>query len=90
MINPNTMLSINPLYRLQWETAQNCHVLLFPEGMIQLNGAAAEILTRCQPPCSIASLIENLTQAFPDAPGLREDVNDFIKVASTKGWLILD
>ena len=35
------------LYRLQWEEAQKAHVLLYPEGMIQLNGSAGEILRRC-------------------------------------------
>ena len=27
-------------FRLQWEEAQNAHVLLYPEGMIKLNGSA--------------------------------------------------
>ncbi len=26
-------------FRLQWEAAQNAHVLLYPEGMIKLNRA---------------------------------------------------
>jgi pyrroloquinoline quinone biosynthesis protein D len=26
--------------RLQWEPAQSAHVLLYPEGMIKLNGSA--------------------------------------------------
>ena len=25
-------------FRLQWEQAQGCHVLLYPEGMVKLNG----------------------------------------------------
>ena len=33
--------------RLQWEPAQNAHVLLYPEGMIKLNGSAGEIMKRC-------------------------------------------
>ena len=32
---------------LQWEPAQEAHVLLYPEGMVKLNGTAAAILTRC-------------------------------------------
>ena len=31
-------------FRLQWEPVQNCDVLLYPEGMIQLNDSAALIL----------------------------------------------
>ena len=33
-------------FRLQWEPAQNAYVLLYPEGMIKLNGSAGEILKR--------------------------------------------
>ena len=34
-------------FRFQWEPAQSCHVLLYPEGMIKLNRSAGEILARC-------------------------------------------
>ena len=33
-------------HRMQFEPAQDCHVLLYPEGMITLNPSAAEILQR--------------------------------------------
>ena len=29
--------------RLQWESAQEAHVLLYPEGMVKLNGSAGAI-----------------------------------------------
>ncbi|EOK5619387.1 pyrroloquinoline quinone biosynthesis peptide chaperone PqqD, partial [Escherichia coli] len=31
-------------YRLQWEAAQESHVVLYPEGMAKLNETAAAIL----------------------------------------------
>jgi hypothetical protein len=34
-------------FRFQWEPAQGCHVLLYPEGMVKLNQSAGEILKRC-------------------------------------------
>ena len=34
-------------FRLQWEPAQGCFVLLYPEGMVKLNQSAGEILKRC-------------------------------------------
>ena len=34
-------------FRLQWEPAQDAHVLLFPEGQVKLNGSAGEIMKRC-------------------------------------------
>ena len=36
--------SISHGFRLQWEPAQNSHVLLYPEGMVKLNASAAEIV----------------------------------------------
>ncbi|MEX8493025.1 pyrroloquinoline quinone biosynthesis peptide chaperone PqqD, partial [Sphaerotilus sp.] len=41
-------------FRLQWEEAQGCHVLLYPEGMVKLNRSAGEILTRCTGAATIA------------------------------------
>ena len=38
---------VGPGFRLQWEAAQDCHVLLYPEGMVKLNGSAGEIMARC-------------------------------------------
>ena len=42
---PHPMLS--RLLRLQFEPVQASWVLLYPEGMVQLNPSAAEILRRC-------------------------------------------
>ncbi|MFY0119870.1 pyrroloquinoline quinone biosynthesis peptide chaperone PqqD, partial [Acinetobacter baumannii] len=36
---------LRPGFRLQWEPVQNGHVLLYPEGMVKLNGSAGEIMT---------------------------------------------
>ncbi|MEY8213185.1 MAG: pyrroloquinoline quinone biosynthesis peptide chaperone PqqD, partial [Colwellia sp.] len=44
MITPTTTPSLNTMFRFQWEKAQNCFVLLFPEGMVKLNGSAGEIM----------------------------------------------
>ena len=51
---------IAPLYRFQWEAAQNAYVLLFPEGMVQLNVAAGEILRRCDGKLSTEQIIADL------------------------------
>lgn len=80
---------LNPRYRLQWEEAQQCHVLLYPEGLIKLNDSAAEILRRCQDPVSCRELIATLQQAFPEAD-LAEDVRDFLGHASRQEWIVKD
>ena len=47
-------------FRLQWEEAQGCHVLLYPEGMVKLNRSAGEILTRCDGDRSLADIVDQL------------------------------
>ena len=73
-------------FRLQWEAAQNAHVLLYPEGMIKLNGSAGEILKRCDGATTIADITADLERAFA-AANLSEDVIRFISMAVEKKWL---
>ena len=73
-------------FRLQWEAAQNAHVLLYPEGMIKLNGSAGEILKRCDGATTIADITADLERAFA-AANLSEDVIHFISMAVEKKWL---
>jgi pyrroloquinoline quinone biosynthesis protein D len=72
--------------RLQWEPAQNAHVLLYPEGMIKLNGSAGEIMKRCDGKRSIADITADLERAF-SAVGLARDVEAFVAMAISKHWL---
>lgn len=73
-------------FRLQWEPAQNAHVLLYPEGMIKLNGSAGEILKRCDGAATIADITADLERAFA-ASNLSEDVMRFVTMAVEKRWL---
>ena len=77
---------IPPLYRMQWEEAQNCHVLLYPEGMVKLSGSAGEILNRVDGKTNISAIIASLEKQFPGIP-LASDVNNFLEVAYGNGWL---
>jgi pyrroloquinoline quinone biosynthesis protein D len=73
-------------FRLQWEAAQNAHVLLYPEGMIKLNTSAGEILKRCDGATSIADITADLERAFATS-NLSEDVMRFVNMAVEKQWL---
>jgi pyrroloquinoline quinone biosynthesis protein D len=73
-------------FRLQWEAAQNAYVLLYPEGMIKLNGSAGEILKRCDGSTTIADITADLERAF-DTSNLSEDVIRFVNMAVEKKWL---
>ncbi len=78
---------IAPLYRLQFEPAQDAWVLLYPEGLVKLNGPASEILKRCDGKTSVADLTADLERAFSQ-PGLRGDVDDFLADAQARGWVV--
>jgi pyrroloquinoline quinone biosynthesis protein D len=73
-------------FRLQWEAAQNAHVLLYPEGMIKLNGSAGEILKRCDGAATIDDITADLERAFATA-NLSGDVIRFVTMAVEKKWL---
>ena len=83
---PATPLAIAKPFRLQWEPAQNAHVLLYPEGMVKLNQSAAEILKRCDGTRDLPALIADLEHAF-NATGIGDEVRAFVEVAQTRGWL---
>ena len=76
------------LFRLQWEAVQQSWVLLYPEGMVKLNGSAGEIMSRLDGATSIAALVSTLEQQF-ETTGLQADVLDFLAIAQRQGWVKL-
>ena len=73
-------------FRLQFEPAQDCHVLLYPEGMVKLNQPAGEIMKRCDGEKTIAAVVADLEAAFSTA-GLEGDVLAFVAMAGQQRWL---
>ena len=78
---------VGPGFRLQWEPVQDCHVLLYPEGMVKLNGSAGEIMKRCDGQRSVAEIVADLEAAF-SAGGLEGDVLAFVQMAGQQRWLV--
>ena len=72
--------------RLQWEPAQEAHVLLYPEGMVKLNGSAGAIMSRCDGVRTVAEIVADLEHAFGTS-GLSADVQAFVALALEKRWL---
>lgn len=89
-ISPIMIPSFNPMFRFQWEKAQDCFVLLFPEGMVKLNGGAGEIMQLIDGKQSVQKITDTLNSKFPDAGNLAPDVNEFITTAIEKKWLYHD
>jgi len=86
-MNLARILSLRPGWRLQWEPAQQRHVLLYPEGMVQLNDSAGAILTLVDGRRDQAAIVAELDARFPAAGGVADDVDDFLNDACRQGWL---
>ena len=76
-------------FRLQWESVQDCHVLLYPEGMVKLNGSAGEIMKRCDGVRSIAAIAADIEREHA-LSGLTGDVLAFVELAGKQLWLKWD
>ena len=72
-------------FRFQWEEAQACFVLLYPEGMVKLNPAAGEILKRCDGERTVGDIIGELEEQFEAE--LADDVLEVFVEAHGKGWI---
>ncbi len=76
-------------FRLQWEPVQDCHVLLYPEGMVKLNGSAGQIMMRCDGQRDVAAIVADLEATF-SAQGLAPEVQAFVQMAGQQRWLVWD
>ncbi|MEM1141331.1 MAG: pyrroloquinoline quinone biosynthesis peptide chaperone PqqD [Pseudomonadota bacterium] len=86
-LDPASVPAIRTHYRFQWEPAQESYVLLYPEGMIKLNGSAGEILSCCDGDKTIDDIIIELQNKFPEAESLPSDTHEFLKIAHDKRWI---
>ena len=86
VFSADSVPQVVPGKRLQWEEAQNCWVILYPEGMIKLNGSSAEIMKRIDGARTVAEVINDLNQAFPGVE-LGNDVYAFMEVAHEQQWI---
>ena len=75
-------------FRLQWEPAQEAHVLLYPEGMVKLNDSAAAIMSRCDGVRTVADIVTDIERTY-GVTGLAGDVGTFVGMARDNGWLEL-
>lgn len=74
-------------FRFQWEPAQQSYVLLYPEGMVKLNGSAGAILAEVNGTRSSDEIVERLERQFPEAGSLTGDVEGFLAEASRQHWI---
>jgi pyrroloquinoline quinone biosynthesis protein D len=88
-IDPDQPINFSPTHRLQWEEVQQKHVILYPEGMVELNQSSAEILKCCDGSRNLAQIVSALEQKFATT-GLTNDITAFLEVALKNGWIKQD
>ena len=77
---------VAPGFRLQWEPVQNCHVLLYPEGMVKLKDSAGEIMKRCDGERSVEAIAFDI-ETTHTLKSLQADVLAFVALAAEQRWL---
>ncbi len=85
-IDPDQPIAFSRLHRLQWEEAQQKYVILYPEGLVELNLSSAEILKCCDGSHTLAQIIGELEEKFA-TEGLSHDITAFLEVALHNGWI---
>ena len=66
-IDTKDIYKIAAHHRFQWEKAQDCYVILFPEGMVKLNGSAGEVLNLVNGESTVESITEILSKKFTES-----------------------
>ena len=82
----NKKIKLNPNFQFQWEEKQNCYVLLYPEGMVQLNQSAGEILNLCDGEKDVEEINKLLSKKF-EMQDLTADINAFLEEAQNRNWI---
>ena len=86
-IDTKNIYKIAAHHRFQWEKAQDCYVILFPEGMVKLNGSAGEVLNLVNGEADVKSITEILSKKFSDVPNIAKDIEGMIELALEKTWI---
>jgi pyrroloquinoline quinone biosynthesis protein D len=85
--NQQCRIRLAPGRHVHAEKPRDCHVLLYPAGMVQLNECAAAILALCDGTRTREEIIEHILPRTREAD-LAVDVRAFLDVARERGWII--
>ena len=80
-------LVVNNHFQLQWEDKQDCFVLLYPEGMVQLNQSAGEIMNLCDGNNTCNDIVEKLEKKF-ETNDLKSNITEFLEDAMGRNWVV--
>ena len=76
--------------RLQQDAVRETAVLLYPEGVLELNPTAHEIVQRCDGKTSVAEIVGALAAEYEASPeDLRDDVLECVAQLHVRNFLLL-
>ena len=73
--------------RMQYEPTQSVWMLHSPEGAVQLNDSAAEIMRRCDGKHTVEAIVNELEELF-EIEGIAPQVQSLIDEGTRRGWLV--
>ncbi|MBF5005164.1 pyrroloquinoline quinone biosynthesis peptide chaperone PqqD [Diaphorobacter caeni] len=73
--------------RMQYEPAQSVWMLHLPDGAMQLNDSAAEIMRRCDGRHTVAAIVTELEELF-ETEGIAPQVQSLIDEGTRRGWFV--
>ena len=82
-------INLNSHFQFQWEEKQNCYVILYPEGMVQLNQSAGEILALCDGTKDFEQINKSLCEKF-ELEDLSKDIEAFLTEAKNRDWIVYE
>ena len=85
-MNTQSIPALSPLFRFQWEEVQQCHVILYPEGMVKLSASAGEIMKQVNGEADVAAITQTLSDLF-DGADVGDDVIGFLNEAEINDWI---
>ena len=89
MVRPNFALRLAKGFRIQYEDSVRNHVLLYPEGVVDLSESAAKILMALRTPKTVDSLESELRSDYGIDTGEElEGLRGFLGMAQRKRWLV--
>jgi pyrroloquinoline quinone biosynthesis protein D len=75
--------------RVRWDAARDCHVLLYPEGVLVLTPEAAEVIERVDGVRTLEAIVDALADEHPEAPRevIDRDVRELIERLAARGFV---
>src|SRR4051812_36426452 len=80
--------ALAPGVRLRSDPLNGQPLLLYPEGVSELEETAAAILRLCAPPRTIAQIVETLAETYDAPPDeIARDVNECLATLAARGLI---